>query len=238
MPAFNEGEHIHDNIMETNSVLGKDFDLDLVIVNDGSSDNTYSESLRAAEKLKNAVAVNLPVNVGKGNAIKEGFRHVKGDYVVFLDADLDLHPSQVSKLLKAMDGHKANVVIGSKYHPSSELNYPWIRKLISRVYALVLKILFNLPLRDTQTGLKIYEYEVLRRVFPKILCKRYAYDLELLVNAHRLGYSILEAPVVLNFRRPKKMGRMRPNDLYRTGLDTLAIFYRTYILKYYDSIKT
>jgi len=98
--------------------------------------------------------------------------------------------------------------------------------------------LFGLPLRDTQTGLKVYEFKVLEKVFPKVLCKRYAYDLELLVNANHLGYKVVEAPVVLNFRRPKKWGRIGFNDLYLTGIDTLAIFYRMHILRYYDSIKT
>lgn len=137
-----------------------------------------------------------------------------------------------------MRNRRADVVIGSKHHPASKLHYPFARKVISRIYALVLKILFNLPLRDTQTGLKIFKHDVLKRVFPKVLCKRYAFDLELLVNANRLGYRVAEAPVVLNFRRPVKWGRIGLNDIYLTGLDTLAIFYRMYILKYYDGIET
>lgn len=239
MPAYNEGAHIRHNIAETASVLASNgFDYEIIVVDDGSRDNTRSEALVASGSNARVKVAGFDRNIGKGNAIKKGFEHVQGEYVVFLDADLDLPPSQLPGLLKVMDKMAAHILIGSKYHPDSRIEYPAIRKVISRGYAVVLKVLFGLPLRDTQTGLKIFKCEVLRRVFPKILCKRWAYDLELLANAHRLGYTIMEAPVILNFKRVKGLGRMTTNDLFRTALDTLAIFYRMYLLKYYDSIKT
>lgn len=239
MPAFNESPHIYKNIIETHSVFNKTKrDFEVIVVDDGSTDGTYREAARAAEELQNVRVVHYKLNNGKGNALKEGFKHSTGDFVVFLDSDLDLHPSQLHRLFRVMRNNRADVVIGSKHHPKSQLDYPAGRKVISRVYAGFLKVLFDLPLRDTQTGLKVFNYEVLKRVFPKVLCKRYAYDLELLVNANHLGYKVAEAPVVLNFRRPKKWGRIGINDLYLTGIDTLAIFYRLKVLRYYDSIKT
>jgi glycosyltransferase involved in cell wall biosynthesis len=239
MPAYNESGHIYDNITETHRVMANSkCRFEIIVVDDGSHDPTYHESMKAADALPDVKVVHYLFNNGKGNALREGFDHATGDYVVFLDSDLDLHPSQLDTLFKVMRDEKANVVIGSKHHPDSHLEYPAVRKIISRVYALSLKMLFNLPLRDTQTGLKVYEYEVLKKVFPKILSKRYAYDLELLVNANRLGFKVVEAPVVLDFRRPRKWGRIGLNDLYLTGVDTLAIFYRLRILRYYDGIKT
>lgn len=237
MPAFNESGHIYRNILETCGVFERTRRAyEVIIVDDGSTDDTYAEARRAAAGLDTVKVVHYALNNGKGNALKEGFAQVTGDYVVFLDSDLDIHPSQLHTLFKVMRNNRADVVIGSKHHPRSKLDYPMVRKVISRVYAMILKVLFNLPLRDTQTGLKIFNSDVLRRVFPKVLCKRFAYDLEILVNAKRLGYKVAEAPVVLNFRRPKKWGRIGPKDLYHTGMDTLAIFYRLRILRYYDSI--
>jgi hypothetical protein len=78
----------------------------------------------------------------------------------------------------------------------------------------------------------------LRRVLPKILCKKYAYDLEILANAHHLGYKIAEVPVVLHFRRPVKWGRIGLRDIFVMGVETMAIFYRMYIIRYYDRIVT
>ncbi len=237
MPAYNESEHIYNSVVETHRVFKRTkCRFEIIVVDDGSTDDTYAEAMRAAAALDSVKVVHYGANNGKGNAVKEGFRHVTGDYVVFLDSDLDLHPSQLHRLFKTMRNRRAQVVIGSKHHPDSKLDYPAGRKVLSRVYAIILKVLFNLPLRDTQTGLKVFKREVLGKVFPKVLCKRYAFDLEILANANRLGYRVVEAPVVLNFRRPIKWGRIGLNDLYLTGIDTLAIFYRMKILRYYDRV--
>lgn len=235
MPAYNEGSHIYQNLKETYRVFKRaKINFEIILVSDGSSDNTYREAKRAAVDFSNIIAVNLSSNDGKGNALKEGFRYSTGDFIVFLDADLDLHPEQLHYMLRVMRDEQAEVVIGSKHHSETRLNYPASRKLFSKIYALILRILFNLPLKDTQTGLKVFKREVLDKVFPVVLCKRYAFDVELLANAHRLGYKVIEAPVILNFNREMKWGRIGLKDIYHLGIDTLAIFYRMYILRYYD----
>lgn len=235
MPAYNEGPHIYKNIRETFMVFA-DFEckFEIVVIDDGSSDNTFQEAQRAAMNFGCILPVSTGSNYGKGNALRKGFAHATGDYVIFLDADLDLHPKQILSIFTLMMDMQANVIVGSKHHPDTKLSYPPLRTVFSRVYALVLKVLFNLPLRDTQTGLKIFQYEVLDKVFHRVLCKRYAFDVELLANAHHFGYKIAEAPVALNYRRELKWGRIKLADLYFMGLDTLAIFYRMHILKYYD----
>ncbi len=237
MPAFNEGGRIFGNLLETAEVLNSiGGSYDIILVDDGSTDNTRSEALRAAAVNPRIRVCHDERNSGKGHALKSGFAHAGGDYIVFLDSDLDLHPRQLVGLLKLLDEHRADVVIGSKYHPGSKLNYPKRRRVISLGYALVLRLLFRLPVEDTQAGLKVYRSEVLRCIFPRILCKRFAFDVEILALAHRLGYSILEAPIVLEFRRPRRWGNIRFADIYHTAVDTLAIFFRMHILKYYDSI--
>jgi glycosyltransferase involved in cell wall biosynthesis len=172
--------------------------------------------------------------MGKGRVMKKALHYITGDYTLFLDADMDLHPLQFQTLFDIMRLDKADIVIGSKLHPNSIVNYPLQRKIISFVYYLLVRLLFNLPCHDTQTGLKLFKTEVLRNVLPRVLVKKFAFDLEVLVNAHRLGYKIAEAPIIL---KPKRQyGRIGPRALFTTGWDTLAIFYRVYILRYYDRI--
>ena len=125
-------------------------------------------------------------------------------------------------------------MIGSKRYPESRITYPLRRKVISSVYHWILLILFGLPLRDTQVGLKLFKREVLENVFHKIICKRFALDVELLANVYHLGYKIAEAPIELEFRREVRWGRVRFSTLWCTLIDTLAIYYRMYFLKYYD----
>lgn len=233
MPAFNESSVVYASLYETAQVLRRaSCDYELILVDDGSRDDTHKEAERAQAEISGIEIVRVPSNIGKGHAIKRGFDFVGGDIVVFLDADLDLHPEQIETLFNYLIENDADVVIGSKRHPLSKLDYPWYRKIMSNVYYLLVKLLFGLPVRDTQTGIKMFRREVLERVLPKLLVKKYAFDLELLVNAHHLRYKIAEAPITLNFQG--KFGHINARVIYKTIMDTLAVFYRLRILKYYD----
>ncbi len=235
MPAHNEGHHIYENVRETQAVFDEaQCDYEIIVVNDGSGDDTGVKAKRASEGFANVKVVDRDRNSGKGNALRRGFYHATGDVVVLLDADLDLHPKQLHTLFNIMKIEEADVVVGSKRHPDSKLDYPSRRKFVSKIYYFILWTLFGLPLNDTQTGLKLYKHEVLRKVMRRVLCKRYAFDVELLANAHHLGYKIVEAPIVLTYRRTVKWGRITLKDLWHTGLDTMAIWFRMYILKTYD----
>ena len=238
MPAHDEGGGIYDNIGETIKVLqegGRDYEI--IVIDDGSSDNTYEEAVRFATGNPCVKPIRTATNLGKGSALREGFGVCTGELVVFIDADLDLHPRQLQVLFDFMRSENADLVIGSKRHPQSKLFYPLHRKIVSAVYFFLVKLMFRLPIHDTQTGLKMFKREVLVKVFPQMLVKKFAFDLELLVLAHRHGCKIAEAPVVVDYRPSlgRKIKRwIRLSDIYTTGWDTLAIFYRLYILRHYD----
>ena len=233
MPAYNIASLIAANIKKTKEVFDKlGWSFEIIVVDDGSSDETFLEAQRIAREMPMVKAISLPGNQGKGWALKEGFSIAGGEFIIFLDGDLDIQPDQIGLFFEIMEKDKAEVVIGSKRHPQSKLDYPWGRRVLSSVYFFLVKVLFGLPIHDTQTGLKLFKRKVLEEVFPRILVKRYAFDLELLVNAYHLGYAIREAPVVVDFKG--RFGRITPKDIYDIWLDTLAIFYRLRILKYYD----
>ncbi|RJP17441.1 MAG: glycosyltransferase family 2 protein [Candidatus Abyssobacteria bacterium SURF_5] len=238
MPAHDEGAGIYDNLGETFAFLRETSrDFEIIVIDDGSSDNTYEEAARFAADNSRVKLVKNKTNLGKGGALREGFKYSEGDTIVFIDADLDLHPSQLQLFFDHMRGADADVVIGSKRHPQSKLYYPFHRKIVSMVYFFMVKLLFRLPIHDTQTGLKLFKRQVLEKVFPQMLVKKFAFDLELLVLAHRHDFTIVEAPVVVDYRPNigKKIRRwVRPTDIYTTWWDTMAIFYRLYILRHYD----
>ncbi len=236
MPAYNEAGYIAGNIEEAVSVLNEfGCPWELIIVDDGSTDNTFEILQDLSRKYQGQIIVKKnPFNLGKGRAIKKAFHYASGDYVVFLDADLDLHPSQIRALFDIMRLNNADVVIGSKLHPNSIVNYPLERRIMSYAYYLLVKLLFNLPCHDTQTGLKLFKADVLRNVLRRILVKKFAFDLEVLVNACHLGYRIIEAPIALSSQR--HYGRIGLSSIFTIIWDTGAIFYRMNILKYYDRI--
>jgi glycosyltransferase involved in cell wall biosynthesis len=234
MPAYNEANSIAENVcetVETMHAMGMDFEI--IVIDDGSLDGTdaaASNALRAWPDHVRVVRCNR--NEGKGNALICGALYSKGEYVAFLDADMDLHPEQLASFFDIMNAAKADAVIGSKFHPQSQVDYPRLRRIYSFLYYVLVRALFGLPVRDTQTGIKLFKRPVLEHVLPRILVKRFAFDLELLANVHHFGYRIVEAPVAVNFKRV--CSRLRLPAVWNVFLDTLAIFYRMRILRYYD----
>jgi glycosyltransferase involved in cell wall biosynthesis len=238
MPGYNEGETIFKNLIETEKILSQFVDnFEIVFVNDGSTDDTIEQVTAVMKKCNKIRLVDSFKNQGKGNALQKGVACSRGNYIAFLDSDLDLNPSQLEHYFEIMKEKDADVVIGSKFHPESSTNYPAIRKVISFCYYMMLMIMFRLNVRDTQTGIKLFKANVIKPVMEKILVKRYAYDIEVLAVLNRQHYKIVSAPINLVFKRQQNLGRIRINDLFVTFRDTLAIFYRLYILKYYDRIQ-
>ncbi len=236
MPAYNESASIVKNVAEAVSTLsGFGYDYEIVVVDDGSDDGTHSHAMQIAAQYGPRVrVVRYDDNRGKGGALICGTTYTTGDYIAFLDADMELHPEQLPLFLEILLARGADVVIGSKRHPLSNVHYPRIRRIYSAGYFALVWLLFGLPLRDTQTGLKVFRRQVLQDVFPRVLVKRFAFDIEVLANAHRLGYKIVDAPVTLRFNR--KYGRITFNDIRTIALDTLAIFYRLRLRHYYDRV--
>lgn len=234
MPAYNEGEHIFDNLKEASSVISTFMDnFEIIAVNDGSSDNTKSEIERCMKEDCHIHMASYRKNRGKGNAIKIGVQRAIGDYIAFLDSDLDLPPEQIEQYMEPLLKGQADVVIGSKMHKDSELEYPQIRRIMSLGYYWMLRMLFRLKVKDTQTGLKIFRADALKAVIPLIKTKGYAYDIEILVALNTRGYRIMEMPVRLVFHRGNGMGRIRVKDIIKVFWDTLLIFYRANVKRYY-----
>ena len=232
VPAYNEAEGVAPTIREIQKTLEEQgIKYEVIVVDDGSEDDTFAKALAVAKENSNVRAFSYRKNSGKGYAIKYGFQYARGDLVLFLDADSDLPAAQIPRFLGGMNGTDVDIIIGSKRHPLSKVDYPPLRRLLSGAYGLLVRALFNLKVTDTQTGIKLFRREVLDRVFPKVLIKRYAFDLELLANASRLRYRIAEAPVEVNYRFRSRISSSAVAGMF---IDTLAIFYRMKILHYYD----
>jgi len=237
MPAHNEGARIQASVEETAKTFNEfGCPWEIIVVDDGSTDDTFVHAEALTHKYPGQLIVKRnSANYGKGRAIKKAVHYVTGDYIVFLDADLDLNPIQVQTLFDIMRLDNADVVIASKLHPNSVVFYPWHRRVVSFVYYLLVKVLFGLPCRDTQTGLKLFKAEVIKNVFPRILVKKFAFDIEVLINAQHLGYKITDAPIEYK-QSANKFPVVGPKAVFITLWDTLAVWYRMNILKYYDRI--
>ncbi len=229
MPMYNPKEIVR-NLKEATIALEKiTSSYEIILVNDGSTNNCFEE----AKKFKNkkVKVVGYEKNQGKGYAIKYGFKFVKGDYVAFVDSGRDLNPKQLKDFMAVMEKTKTDIVIGSKKHPLSKVHYPLMRRIMSAIYRNFNYLVFNLNVKDTQVGLKLFKRKVLNEVMPRIAIKRFAFDLELLVIANKRGFKITEAPIVLNY---KFQSTINITAVFWMLWDTAAIVYRDKILKYYD----
>ena len=197
MPLYNEGTRITSNVEQTMAVLRMLGPFEMILVNDGSSDNSAEETARLAGKFPGEiVSLQLPRS-GKGEASRRGAQAARGEFVVFIDADLDLPPEQILFFVAIQRVKKADAVIGSKMHPDSTVDYPLIRRVYSLGYFLLVKCLFGLPVRDTQTGLKLVRRELLLKALEKTESRGFTLDLELLVRLVQLGAVMVEAPVIV-----------------------------------------
>lgn len=232
IPAYNEEKNIGLTLKRVEKSLKHfNFPFEVIVVCDGCEDKTF-EKAKAVAGLTTRVLEYQP-NHGKGYALRFGFDHAKGDLIAFFDAGGDFHPDHIDRFIKLMEALEAEIVIGSKRHPMSRINYPTIRRFYSTLYQYLIRLLFGLKIRDTQTGLKIFKRQVLENILPRVLIKQYAFDLELLVLANHLGHHrITEAPVNMEFN--VKGSGINKKTIFYMLVDTAAIFYRLKILRWYD----
>lgn len=233
VPAYKQENTIAEDIKNLDFALSSfTKDYEIIIIVDGYVDKTY-EKLNQIKNNK-VLVLGYEINKGKGYAIKLGVEKAKGDVIGFIDAGMDLNPADISLMINMMEWNKADIVIGSKLHPDSIINYPTSRKILSWGYRSLIKILFRLNVRDTQVGLKFFKKKAAKDVFPRIIVKAFAFDVEVLAVARMLGYDkIIEAPIKLSF----KQGSVTSTNFWKisfwTLVDTLAVFYRLKILNYY-----
>lgn len=236
VPSYKQEQAVIGNLKRLHKALGKtNYEYEIIVVLDGKVDNSL-EKLKKA-KLPRTVVLFYERNRGKSYAIRLGMAKARGEHVMFIDAGSEIDPQGMQMLLLHLQWYEADIIVGSKRHMASIVNYTWQRKVLSLGYYLFVKFLFGLKIQDTQAGIKVFRKEVLQAILPRLVEKRFAGDLEMLVVAQKLGFKrIFEAPIKLDYEFAEISSAATVNSIFRIFLDTLAIFYRSRILKYYDSV--
>lgn len=235
VPAFRQEKTIVRDIARIEKTLSQiRYPYEIILVVDGYGDGTYRVSKRIRSP---SVKVTVYMkNQGKGHAVRLGMLKATGDYIAFIDAGMEIDPNGLSMLLEHLEWYNADIIVGSKRHPASQVHYPLQRTILSIGYQLLVRILFRLQVRDTQAGIKIFKKKVLSKVLPRMVVKRYAFDLEILVVAQHLGFkNIYEAPIKLKYNFSDLTHAATFRAIVHIMMDTLALFYRLYILRYYDA---
>jgi glycosyltransferase involved in cell wall biosynthesis len=232
MPAYRQEVSIAEDVRNVERAVRAITDsYEIIVVVDGFVDATYDRARAVASERVRVLGYTR--NGGKGHAVRYGMQHAAGERIAFLDAGMDLDPSALARFVSIMDETGADIVIGSKRHPESVVRYPFLRRVYSAAYQVLVWLLFGLNVRDTQVGLKLFRREVIERVVPLLLVKRFAFDIELLVVAAQMGYGrIVEAPVTLTHGWfPSTVGL---RSVFGMLWDTAAVFYRAHLLRHYQ----
>lgn len=211
------------------------YDYELIAVIDGTE---VDNSFKIAQNIKNPKlkVIGYKHNHGKGYAVRYGMAHTKGDYVAFIDSGMEIDPNGISMVLEHMEWYNADIIVASKRHPASVVNYPLERKILSLGAQIISRSLLGIKVKDTQAGLKIFKREVLVKVLPRLLVKNYAFDLEILAVANYLGFTrIYEAPLKLKYVFTGLTHATGLYVIYHSLIDTLAVFYRLRLVHYYDN---
>lgn len=233
IPVFKQERTIIKNLKMIKKVLDNiRYDYEIIVVIDGIVDKSFEKIKKS--KLNKITCLAYQKNQGKSFAIRLGMNYSKGDYLMFIDSGMEIDPNGISMLIEHMEWYSADIIVGSKRHPASIINYPFHRKLLSLGYYFLVKLLFGVKIRDTQAGIKIFKKEVLQKIVTRLVEKRFAGDLEMLAVADVLGYKrIFEAPIKLNYPAGAITFAASLSSIWNIFIDTLAIFYRKNILNYY-----
>jgi glycosyltransferase involved in cell wall biosynthesis len=231
VPFYNPGSHFGKHVGEIIDVLSSsEISYEILAVSDGSTDR--SEEQLATIASDRLTLVRLDQNEGKGAALRAGLSKGRGEYLGFIDGDGDLPANLLANLLEIINREHPDIIFGSKRHPRSEVVYPPLRRIYSWGYQQINRTLFRLPIRDTQTGVKVVRRDVLASVLPRMVEKRFAFDLELFVVARQQGYrNFVEMPVIIGERFSSTVSL---HTVRNTLVDTLAIFYRLRVLHFYE----
>jgi dolichyl-phosphate beta-glucosyltransferase len=197
IPAYNESARIGKALAEVlRCVHDRDWQAEILVVNDGSTDRTAAIVQELAESHPEVRLLSNPENRGKGFSVRQGVLHAVGDMVMFTDADLSAPMEEAERLFEALR-QGADIAIGSRWLERNRqtLKQPLYRQFFGRCFNAITRLVMGLPFADTQCGFKALHRPVAQTVFQLQRIDRWGFDPELLFIALKRGYTVREVPV-------------------------------------------
>jgi dolichyl-phosphate beta-glucosyltransferase len=221
VPAFNEGSRLSDGLDRLMESISPN-DTEIIVVDDGSSDNTADIARRKLKEWTQSCVISLGHNRGKGAAVKTGVIRARGSVIGFIDADMATDPKDLSYLLRAIE--HSHVAVGSRAHEASLVTERGIhREVMNRTFGTLVSSMTHLPYMDTQCGFKAFRGPVAKLLVHGTQVDRFAFDVEMLDLAARMGLRIEQVPVrwtdiAGSHVRPVRDGLQMVGDITRMRL--------------------
>ena len=202
IPAYNEEKRIEDTLMDISKYLKRqDYESEIIVVNDGSKDNTSEVVGDLVSVVPNLKFINNKKNKGKGGVVKQGMLEAKGEYRLFVDADNAISIRHLNEFWPYVKEKGFDIVIGSIEVEGSKKKEEYTgfskiyRNILGKLSKYLVRALTIWEIRDTQRAFKLFKGDVAEKVFSKQTIVRWGFDIEVLVIAKKLGYKIKELPV-------------------------------------------
>lgn len=219
VPAYNEQTRLHSTLPEMweyFNASGGDFEI--IVVSDGSQDGTAALVRSFTVDHPQVRLIDYSPNHGKGYAVRTGMLEASGDIVMFMDADLATPLIETEKLMPYIVNKQADVVIASRACRGAKLEkrQPWYRELAGRTFNLIVQALAVPGIVDTQCGFKIFTKQASDQIFKRCVEDGFAFDIEAIVVARRLGYGVKELGVKWHHVDGSKVSLFRDaNQMFR-----------------------
>src|SRR3954471_13578921 len=197
IPAYNESARLGttlDRVLD--HVAAQHWDAEVIVVNDGSQDDTAEMVLARARANPALRLVENPGNHGKGYSVRNGMLRAEGEILIFSDADLSSPIEESAKLLEALQG--ADIAIGSRWlRTETQIQrQPLHRQIFGRIFNLLMRLILGLQYKDTQCGFKAFNRAAAQAIFPLQRIERWGFDPEILFLARKLRFKVKEVPVL------------------------------------------
>ncbi len=222
VPVFNEESRIEKAISELEKYLsGQNFSSQVIFVDDGSNDKTLKKIKELKPKLYFEVISYKP-NRGKGYAIKQGVANARADYLLFCDVDMSTPLNEFNKFLPFIR-KKIPVIIGTRKAAGAKIikRQPYLRQKMGEVFTMLSNILLRSSVSDFTCGFKCFSRRAAEKIFSLSTINRWSYDSEILFLANKLGFKIIEVPVVWKNDSRTKVNLTK--DIIQSFTDLLRI---------------
>ena len=228
IPLFNEQHRLSYNLTILEKFLKKKSkkDIEIIFVNDGSNDSTNEIIKNFIHKNKKNCKfryISYKNNIGKGFAVKKGILASKNYWILVCDADMSVSPKQFDIWFKNnLIQKKDEAYFGSRVHGQSNVKALFVRKIIGFLFNILLSLLFNIKSSDTQCGFKVFNSHYIKKIFRKLKCNGYAYDVEIALLLKKHHIKIIELPLKWKHQKGSKVNLIK---------DSIKIFFDLIILK-------
>lgn len=226
IPAYNEEKIIEQTVKKIREYLSsKEFSYEIIAVNDGSSDRTEEILIKLKNEIEELKVINHKENMGKGRSVKDGVLNSLGELILFTDADLSAPIENLDGLIEELKKGYDVVIASREIEGAKVRKRTLIRRVLSKIFNLAIKIFGFKGFRDTQCGFKLFKSTVAQFLFLKSRINGYAFDVEILHIAEKRGYKIKEYPILWIDRKDSKMRLLK---------DGLRMLKEVIKIRYYD----